>query len=268
MVLLPGCECCPPPCPRPCPSIRYVAIRFQVAAASGNPIYSSLPLTVESDYTAEPTYSWTPPGILSTASSPAVDETLVVDLFREPGFSVVGTYGTITVNAQCVVSYQFSHKITLGDWPIFTYDSATNNFRFPRTLSETVSVRSSKFPLGVWDNAQFEWKDEYRWTSGGTIDPEKIRAIARQPATFRECSSPDSWSTMSDVTTGTYPSVGGSYFRPEPSTGQTNIVPYYDPGSPGFPNAGKPEYLAGESFASPLLWRRLLPDPVVTITVS
>ena len=280
MVLLPGCNCCIP-CPRPCPSIRYVAIRFQVAAASGNPIYSSLPLTVDTkNLTGVPgTRSWTPPGILSTASSSAVDETLVVDLFQEPGFSVVGTYGKITVSPTsdffpCVVSYEFSHSMALGSWPRFEANAASNNYRFPGPRTESVSVRNQKFPLGVWDTTEFEWKEEYRWTSGGTFEPEKIRTIARRPATFQECSSPDSWNTASDVTTGTpdaltgtYPSVGGSYFRPEPNTNLTNVVPYWDPGSVGFPNFGRPEFYQ-ETFASPLLWRRLLPDPVVTITVS
>lgn len=281
MVLLPGCNCCIP-CPRPCPSIRYIAIRFQVAAVSGNPIYSSLPLTVDTANLTgvAGTRSWTPPGILSTASSSAVDETLVVDLFQEPGFSVIGTYGKITVTptsdffSPCGVYYEFSHSISLGSWPRFEADAASNNYKFPAPRTESVSVRNQKFPLGVWDTAEFEWKEEYRWSSGGTLEPEKIRTIARRPATFQECSSPDSWNTASDVTTGTpdvltgtYPSVGGSYFRPEPNTNLTNVVPYWDPGSAGFPNFGRPEFYQ-ETFVSPLLWRRLLPDPVVTITVS
>lgn len=276
MVLLPGCTCCIP-CPRPCPAIRYVAIRFQLAAASGNPIFSSLPLTVDTTNTGVPgTRSWTPPGILSSVSSPAIDETLVVDLWQAPGFSVVGTYGKITVIPSCDVYYEFTHSIALGSWPRFEANAASNNYKNPGQRTESVSVVGRKFPLGVWDTAEFEWKDEYRWTSGGTFEPEKIRTIARRPATFQECSSPDSWNTASDVTTGTpdaitgtYPSVGGSYFRPEPNTNTnlTNIVPYYDPGSAGFPNYGRPEFYQ-ETFVSPVLWRRLLPDPVVTITVS
>lgn len=273
MVLLPGCNCCIP-CPRPCRSIRYIAIRFQVAAASGSPIFSSLPLTVDTtNVTGVPgTRPWTPPGILSTASSPAVDETLVVDLWQEPGFTVTGTYGQIQVFPtsnffSCAVAYEFAHSITLGTWPIFDNLAASNNFKFNRTIGESVSVTNNSFPLGVWDSSQFEWRDTYRWVSGGTIDPSKNRVISRQPPTFQECSSPDSWSTTSDTTTGTYPSVGGSYFRPEPTTGLTNIVPYYDPGSSGFPNFGRPEFYQ-ETFVSPVLWTRLLSDPVVTITVS
>jgi len=273
VVLLPGCGCCFP-CPRPCPSIRYVAIRFQLPAVSGNPIFSSLPLTIDATAWGGTTRSWTPPGILSTVSSPAIDETLVVDLFQEPGFSVAGTYGQITVFPlggiySCLVTYGFSHSVTLGTWPVFDSLAASNNFRYLRTLQEDVSVENNLFPLGAWDTTEFLWRDTYGWRSGNTIEPSMARTISRQPATFQECSSPDSWATVSDVASGTYPSVGGSYERPfliAPG-GNTNIVPYFDPGSPGFPNFSRPEFYQ-ETFVSPLLWRRLLPDPVVTITVS
>lgn len=268
MVLLPGCTCCIP-CPRPCASVRYVAIRFQVAAVSGNPIYSSLPLVVDTTNVGTPgTRSWTPPGVLTNVSSAAVDETLVVDLWQSPGFTVSGTYGSIRVLSDCNVNVEFLHSITLGTWPRFDALAASNNFRSNRTLTESVSYSVNLFPLAGWGTTDFLWRDTTNWVSGGTNEPSKTRVLTRQPATFQECSSPDSWGAVSDVVTGTYPSAGGSYFRPElVNSSLTNIVPYYDPGSSGFPNFGRPEFYQ-ETFVSPLLWRRLLPDPVLTITVS
>jgi hypothetical protein len=277
MVLLPGCVCCPPPCSRPCPSIRYVAIRFQVAAASGNPIASSLPLTVPSTYPGGSSRSWTPPGVLSSVSSPEIDETLVVDLWQAPGFSVVGTYGRIDVTSlddffnPCKVSYSFSHKLVLGTWPRFRNDGG-GVVGLTRNLLETVDVQNQLFPWGMWDSSDFLYRDQIAWDAGLVIDPRKTRTITKQPPTFRECSGPGGWNIASDVSTGTAPSVGGSYVRPEPNGafGQylTNVVPYYDPGPSYYPYYGAPYYEVGEGFASTLEWRRILPDPVVTITVS
>ncbi len=276
MVLLPGCRCCGSPCARPCPSIRYVAIRFQVAAASGNPIASSLPLTVNSPYSWEPPRSWTPPGILSTASSPEVDETLVVDLFSAPGFSVIGTYGRIDVTplddlfSPCRVTYRFEHVLSLGTWPRFRQDDGRLVVA-NRTVTETVTVTNLEFPWGMWDASEFRYKDTIKWDAFGTTsDPNKTRTITKQPPTFRECSGPSGWNVATNVVTGTAPDVGGNYVRPEPSGSgvfTTNVVPYFDTG-PSYPPYNGNPYFAGESFASTLEWKRILPNPVVTITVS
>ena len=275
MVLLPGCVCCPQ-CRRPCPSIRYVAIRFQVAAASGNPIASSLPLTVPSTYPGGSPRSWTPPGVPSSVSSPEIDETLVVDLWRSPGFSVVGTYGRIDVTSlddffnPCAVSYRFIHTLVLGTWPRFQQYGG-GAVEGTRTLYEIIDVQNKLFPWGMWGSSDFLYRDQISWDAGLVIDPRKVRTITKQPPTFRECSGPSSWNITTDVSTGTAPSAGGNYVRPEPGGSiayLTNVVPYYDPGPSYYPYYGAPYHEAGEAFSSDLQWKRILPDPVVTITVS
>lgn len=264
MVLLPGCNCCIP-CPRPCPSIRYIAIRFQVAAASGSPLYSSLPLTVTPAYPGYSSYTWTPPGVLSSVSSPAIDETLIVDLWQQPNFSVSGTYGNISVNSSCIVSYRFSHSLALGTWHAF--DPESGQFRRTNTLTETVTVFNSSFPLGVWGASQFVWQDNFNWMSPFAAI-RRNRTVSMSPSTFRECSNPGVWAVTSETTSASFPVQGESYNIPEVPGLETRVVPYYDPGPWYYPHFFNPAYVVGEGYLSPLLWRRILPDPQITITVS
>lgn len=272
MVLMPCGSCCgQTSCPRPCSSIRYVSVRFQLGAASGNPIASTLPVAVTGGL-ASP---WSPPGILSSVTSPAIDETLVVDLQQEPGFEVVGTYGKITSFSSshpftpCAITYEFVHTLNLGQWPVWNPTGAQTPFWWPRAVTETVSAWVILFPWAGWDASQFIFREKRSWVSGRTYDPRYERTIDYQPATFQECSGPGSWSVTSDSTVGTYPSPGGSYVRVEPAyPNLTNVVPYMDPGPSYFPIFGQPYWEPGYQFVDPFNWRRILPDPVVTVTVS
>jgi hypothetical protein len=227
------------------------------------------------------TFDFYAPGISSSVSSPEIDETLVLDLSQEPGEDVVGQYGKIT-NAKdpCAISFSFSYRLVLGEWPIFNPTNTQGFYPFDygpgqsRNVEyELISVSSLAFPFAITssDNFTIRWRES--WNVGSeTIDPYKRREVQKSPAEFQSCTSPNQWPTASETITGSFPAQYGQYVKGiSPYPQLTNVVPWYYQNKAWY----DPQYLPdpypawdNQGFTDPFYWRRILPDPVVTVTVS
>jgi hypothetical protein len=233
-------------------------------------------------YSDQPqTFDFDAPGISRNVTSQAIDETLVLDLSQEPGADVVGQYGKIT-NAKdpCAISFSFSYKLVLGEWPIFNPTNTQGFYpydyfpgRAKNVLYEYVSAVSLAVPFAITSAQNFtlQWRES--WNVGSEqIDPYKRREVQKSPTDFQSCTSPDQWPATSQTITGSFPSQYGQYVKGDaPYPSLTNVVPWFPQSKYWYDPSWLPDpypYWSGQSFSAPFYWRRILPDPVVTVTVS
>ena len=274
MVLMPGCGCCVSfTCPRPCASqFRYISVRFQHAAGSGNPIVTTLPVDVI-DYSVYPIGSaskqWSPPDVPSTVSFDAVDETIVIDTFETPGYTISGAYSQATVGglSACFSSVSFSRQVEIGQWRTFN-ETQANQWSIRRPFYERVEVsvnlpwispQSNLYDVSTgvtWNTRLIPVSAQYSWTRTQT------------PVSGSECTSPTSWGQSSLVSSGV--AHLGEFTKPGYSDVYSikYFVPYSNYGTNGV--YGSLETYSNYSGLPEerLVWRRLLPDPTTTISVS
>ena len=273
-MLLPGCGCCVSfpafPCPRPCASeFRYISVRFQHAAGSGNPIATTLPVDVIGDdplgATSRP---WSPPDVPSTVSFDAVDETIVIDTFETPGYTISGTYGLATVGgpSECFASVGFFRQVEIGKWRHYSESSGfPNTWSSPLPFYEAVSL-SANLPWISPQGGSYDISTSISWnTRQVPISAQYSWARTQTPASGNQCTAPTSWGQSSLAVSGVahleeFTKPGNSnffstkYFVPYSNSGGYGVLERY------FNYSGLPE--------ERLVWRRLLPDPTITISVS
>ena len=304
MVLMPGCLCCGQAgCPRLCSNITHAAFRFHIPAGSGDP-FANLPLKrFAGNYQPngfggfDPLYDtdWVPehphPRDLSW---PEIDETLVIDLTQPPPTTVAGTHGSVVFEpvtdhtgalVDCILSVGFSYSLNICTWPYWRWSASLGwVYQSSPMISESVGISLrwfnglfTPFPyvvsaasLGAANFALSKWARYFRVDESSTHAWH--RHIVREPAVFRDCNTqPESWPITTNASAGL---VAGNEYTPDNYTdpgnpfdlGSTILIPYLTGHVDGADyTLQNPNFVSTEE---PLRWRRLLPEPTLTVTVT
>lgn len=297
-VFIPGCPCCGVGCPRPCQNITTVACRFHIPAGSGDP-FANLPLRRYSgnrnpDGSLIYDTDWFPGHPYSSPVSwPEIDETLVIDITKPPPSTITGNYGSLSLTStldstgaitDCRLNVSFSYSVMICRWPYWRYSSSLGwVYAGERDVKERVGVSHASAPaersipyvlsaasLGA---SNFSVTTSAQWIGVNGSGGSWTRIIQRAPAVFRDCDSqPASWPVTEDTSVGL--AVGGEYTIQDYTNpggyplnpGFTILIPYMIGSVDGADyTLDNPNFIAVEE---PLRWRRVLPEPTLTITVT